>query len=88
MGVLVSALRDENSTSRGDISGQLNFSMRSLFTNKDQPPRMYLFVKCQEVQNSPCQSSETGTSNNKTPLNRFFITFHKKNKLKLNIKVQ
>ena len=29
MDVLVSALRDENSTSRGDISGQLNFSTRS-----------------------------------------------------------
>ena len=62
MDVLVSALQGGKSTSRGDISGQLNFSMRSLFTNMATSPRVYLFVKCQEVQKSPRQSAETSTS--------------------------
>ena len=44
--VLVSALQSGNSTSRGDISGQLNFSTRSLCTNMVTSPRVYLFVKC------------------------------------------
>ena len=60
--VLVSALQGENSTSRGDISDQFKFSTRSLFTNMVTSPHVYLFVKCQEVQNSPRQSSETSTS--------------------------
>ena len=58
MDVLVSASPGGNSTSRGDISGQLNFSTRSLFTKMVVSPRVHLFVNLKEFKISRRQAQK------------------------------
>ena len=58
MDVLVSASPGGNSTSQGDISGQLNFSTRSLLTKMVVSPRVHLFVNVKEFKILPRQAQK------------------------------
>ena len=53
MDVLVSTPGSEISNSRGDFAVSAHFSTRSTLTKMPASPRVCLFVKCPEVQNSP-----------------------------------
>ena len=56
--IVVSASGSEISTSQGDIYGQWNFGTRSTLTDPAILSRMYVFVKCNEVQKSLCRNQK------------------------------